>query len=74
MPLSKLLYNLPARPQVLLLQFARALASLSIFLSEKDYFPDIDDIDEELEFAKWFYYYQGQYHAIKAIIANGKVI
>ncbi len=45
----------------------------SIYLSEKDYFPQIDDIDEEGEFIKWFYYYQGQYHAIKDIIANGKV-
>ena len=33
----------------------------------------LDDIDEEGEFIKWFYYYQGQYHAIKDIIANGKV-
>ena len=44
----------------------------SIFLTEKDYFPEIDNLDlvDDLEFSKWFYYFQGQYHKIKELISR----
>ena len=44
----------------------------SIYLSEKDYFPEIDNLDlvDDLEFSKWFYYFQGQYHKIKELISR----
>lgn len=36
----------------------------SIYLTEKDYFPRIEEIEYDGEFAKWFYYFQGQYHTL----------
>ena len=43
----------------------------SLYLALKDYFPEIDNLDlvDDLEFWKWFYYFQGQYHKIKELIS-----
>lgn len=40
----------------------------NIYLTEKDYFPEINDILEDYEFSKWFYYFQGQYHKLQDIL------
>lgn len=40
----------------------------SIYLSEKDYFPENDIIKYDEEFSKWFYYFQGQYHKLQDIL------
>lgn len=42
----------------------------AIYLTEKDYFPKIDDLDlvNDLEFSKWFYYFQGQYQKVLDLI------
>lgn len=40
----------------------------SIYLSEKDYFPENDIIEYDEEFSKWFYYFQGQYHKLQDIL------
>ena len=41
----------------------------SIYLSEKDYFPQsANDLQDDLDFAKWFYYFQGQYHKLQDIL------
>lgn len=40
----------------------------SIYLLEKDYFPQsANDLQDDADFAKWFYYFQGQYHKLQDI-------
>lgn len=40
----------------------------NIYLTEKDYFPNCDEIENDVEFSKWFYYFQGQYHKLQDIL------
>lgn len=40
----------------------------SIYLTEKDYFPQHPDEFLDTDFVKWFYYFQGQYHKLQDIL------
>lgn len=40
-----------------------------VYLTEKDYFPQsANELQDDMEFSKWFYYFQGQYHKLQDIL------